>query len=224
MAKYPAAGTHLQYVDTAKWVSVGHVTSMAGPNLANETIEVTNLEQFYRQYISAKNYGGGEISIDVVFDPAVAGTHATLAGKVQTGEAIDWVICWPNFGVHTYAFDEADVSIITYKIAAVHTLFDGQPITFTKTLTLPAPLTDSAVYYSIDGGANTIQVASTNALAIAGTELVLTTDGDDGNTINYGSIATFPGFLKSVVPSGNQGGAIEGRMTIQVSGAVTLTP
>ena len=225
MAKYPASGTHLQYVDTGEWVNVGQITNIAGPNLANETVDVTGMETFHREFISAKNYGGGEIAIDVVFDPVALGAHATLAGKVQTGEAIDWVICWPNYAAHTIAFDEADMTVAADSInAPLHGLIAGRPITFTRTLSLPTPLLDNRVYYVIVDDADTLQIGDTNALAITATFIVLTDDGDDGNTIQYGSIATFPGFLKSVVPSGNQGGAITGRMTIQVSGAVTLTP
>lgn len=65
--------------------------------------------------------------------------------------------------------------------------YNGMPVTLTTTGTLPAPLAIATTYYVILIDANNIQLATTQANAVAGTEIILTGNGTGTNTvtINY---------------------------------------
>jgi len=81
----------------------------------------------------------------------------------------------------THTFVEADISVANNTITeANHGLTTGQTIVFTTTGTLPAELTPGTTYYVIVASSSTYKVATTLALAIAGTAIDLTDDGDAG--------------------------------------------
>lgn len=99
-------------------------------------------------------------------------------------------LSWPRplgFGVTNYNiyrrtgtdFVPADVSLAGDSITiADHGLETGQPIQFTNSGGgLPAPLVAGTVYYAIEVDPNEFQVAATEADALAGTEIDLTTQG-----------------------------------------------
>jgi hypothetical protein len=77
----------------------------------------------------------------------------------------------------------------------------GVPFTLSTTGALPVPLNSTDTYYAIRVDATHIRVATTYANAIAGTAIVLTTNGTPTNTITsvgqlqLGSVTTHPGTL-----------------------------
>lgn len=76
MANYAAYGTLLKLGGT----TVAGVTNIGGPGLTLETIDVTNHSSAsaWREFVGGLK-DGGEISVDIVFDPVDA-THRNASG------------------------------------------------------------------------------------------------------------------------------------------------
>lgn len=105
--------------------------------------------------------------------------------------AYSWGIVNVNFSVSTLS------SIIT--LANASNFPTGEPIQFTTTGTLPAPLVAGTTYYSIFIDSTHIKVATTFANAVAGNNILFTTGGTPTNTVTnngqlqQGQINTHPG-------------------------------
>lgn len=106
-------------------------------------------------------------------------SHPIVDGQAMfRGDArsTDPTLTWTNTDVST----GADTITITN-----HGLQTGLGFRVTTAGTLPAPLAINTTYFVIRVDANTIQVASSYANAIAGTELDLTTTGAGVSTLTY---------------------------------------
>lgn len=98
-------------------------------------------------------------------------------------------------------FTSADVATGTDNITLTgHNFVTLDKLQVTTSGTLPAPLAVSTDYYVINVGANTIQLATSAANAIAGTQINLTTAGTGTQTLNVrdedatsGALANFSG-------------------------------
>ena len=229
MAEYAAQGTLLQYGDGGApeaFSSVSHVKSITGPAISNAVVEVTALDDLGKEYISSGLYHGGEVTFTMVFDPLEGSNQLSLAVR-DSDTILNWALCWPNFAENELAFAVGDVNVtpadtITENAHGLHT---GQPIRFSSDGTpedLPDPLVSNVTYYVIWVDANTYAVAATNALAIAGTKITLTDAGTGNHSAWHGDKYLFAGNALSCTPSGAVGGAIEGSMTLNVTGTLTL--
>jgi len=79
-----------------------------------------------------------------------------------------------------------DTGTSTIDLVSAHWLITGTPIRLTTTGGLPSPLVINTTYYVIAASTTTIQVASSVANALAGTEITLTTQGGLSNLeFNY---------------------------------------
>jgi predicted secreted protein len=82
MAKYAAFGTILRIGSTSGsgGTAVANVTSIDGPELSLETIDVTTHDSTggWRQFIGGL-LDAGEVPLELVFDPAL-GTHRNASG------------------------------------------------------------------------------------------------------------------------------------------------
>lgn len=96
--------------------------------------------------------------------------NATLRGSDRTmcgGQAYKVLHC--ERGAPNFDFLDGDVSVANNTITeAAHTYAPGDLIRFTATVTLPAGLALSTDYFAVISDANTILVATTEALAAAG--------------------------------------------------------
>lgn len=87
-------------------------------------------------------------------------------------------------------FIGSNVSLVTGTITSTaHGLFQGQLVTLTTTGSLPTGLSTSTTYYVIYLTANTFQLASTAANALAGTPIVPTGAGTGTNTVVVTALA-----------------------------------
>lgn len=90
-------------------VEIAYVTNIGGPGLARDTLESTHHRStaMYRTFIKGLK-DGGEVSLDLNFDPANA-THNAAAGILADfANDVDistWVITWPDTGLTTWTFD-----------------------------------------------------------------------------------------------------------------------
>ena len=81
-----------------------------------------------------------------------------------------------------FIFVDGDVTVGTDKIAeTAHLLKTGDKGQFTSTGTLPAGLSLATDYYAIRNDADTFQIATTEALALAGTAVDITSAASGGN-------------------------------------------
>lgn len=143
--------------------------------------------------------------------PADAPTNYTLRGDLSLlafNSLVNLSAC--TFGgssdstaTSTHTFVEADISVGDNTITkANHGLTTGQTIVFTTTGTLPAELTPGTTYFVIVASSSTYKVATTLALANAGTAIDLTDDGDAGT-----HTATFQTYVPVRVNVGSADGA-----------------
>ncbi len=94
MAKYAAQGTVVQYEDPGAapgtFVTVAQITSISGPTLSAEEIDVTCMDVGggYRQFLPGFK-DGGELSFGLVFDPELS-DHKTFFGFFENNTQLTW--------------------------------------------------------------------------------------------------------------------------------------
>ncbi len=104
MTNYAAFGTLLKIAGT----TVAGVTNIGGPGLTLETIDVTNHSSAsaWREFVGGLK-DGGEISVDIVFDPAAA-THKNASGGLlyllTTRASASFTITFPDAAPTTWTF------------------------------------------------------------------------------------------------------------------------
>lgn len=110
MAAIDAFGTALQRSDMASsptFTEVANVTSISGPTISRETYDVTAHDQAddYREFIGGLK-DGGEISMDINFDPAGEVTHDDSTGllaDLEDTDARNYKLVFPD-GTTEWAF------------------------------------------------------------------------------------------------------------------------
>lgn len=96
----------------------------------------------------------------------------------------------------TCAAASVDTGADTFTVAS-HGLATGDVITFGSSSTLPAGLVENSPYYVIRVSTNAFSVASSLALALAGTDIDLTTQGSGTHKILIGDYSSLVGFVAS---------------------------
>lgn len=229
LTEHPAQGTLIQYGDGGspeKFTTVAHVREIGGPAVANPTIDCTDLADVARQRISSALVDGAEITLSVFADlDADTPVHDTLIDKAVAGTQNNWSICWPILttadGARTGTFDTIGTGSDQIDMAAAHLLHTGQPVRLTTTGALPSPLAINTTYYAIYVDADSIKLATTNANAVAGTAIDLTTTGSGTNKFVAGGVFTFAARVVSAEPAAARGEALLGTLTLAISGTVT---
>ena len=82
MAEYAVAGTLLTWGGT----TIGNIQSFGGIGLTNETIDVSDIGETVKSYISAKLYGAEPVTAEVFFDPGLA-IHTQMVADLKSGTA-----------------------------------------------------------------------------------------------------------------------------------------
>lgn len=100
MAKYSAFGTELKKGAT----SIAQVSAISGPGLSLDTEDVTShdSEDGWEEVVGTI-LRSGEISLDLVFDPAEA-THVALWTDMESREANTYSLVFPDDANTTWAF------------------------------------------------------------------------------------------------------------------------
>jgi hypothetical protein len=141
-----------------------------GPTI---TIDLSDLYKIYKVTIGATGrilalinaYSGRRFLVHVGQDP--------------TGNRT--ITQWPN---KTSTFAPSDVTIGTDVIVVGRNIPTGTPIKFSTTGTLPTGLTAATKYYAINSTSTAIKVATTLALAQAGTQIDITGTGSGTHTLS----------------------------------------
>lgn len=131
MASYGAYGTLFKQGST----TIGQVRSVSGPSLSKETIDVTHLSSTsrYREFISSLR-DGGEITIEYLFDPALA-SHELIEDAYNADTATTYSVVFSDAAPTTWSFSaictgiepaaalgDALVASATFKLTGVPTL------------------------------------------------------------------------------------------------------
>lgn len=212
--------TLLQYGDGGTpelFTTLAEVTSLEPPEATAKEVEVTSHDSEAAEFILSY-VDEGEISGECNF---VNDATQTAARAKVGGTASNWQMCFPLWGASTVTFT-ANAS--TDRLSATsHQLRTGQPVQFASTGTLPAPLEAGTTYYVIFVDANTIEVAATNAAAVAGTKVDITDTGTGTHTINKSKRLSFSGLVKSDKSNAPLDGQLGVVFGIKITGSANLS-
>lgn len=224
---HAAQTTDLQVGDGAvpeKFTTLGELVSVAGPSMTHDMIDVSNLASAAKAFLAAGAVDSGEVGLELNFDEDAV-DHAALITRITDGASTNYQLCWSNLDGNNFAFVPADVTVAADTITEnAHGLTTGQPIYFGTDDTMPAPLVAGTTYYAIYVDANTIEVAATNANAVAGTQIDLTTQGVGNHACYYGDRHDFAAYVVNMTPSGPVGDKLSGSATLKITGAITPVP
>ena len=97
MVEYAAKNTVISWGGT----TVGQLTSFNGMGVSAETLDVSDLDDTAKQYITSGLYGAAEVSVDAHFDPGLA-IHGQCAADVLTGTARVLAVTFPDAATTDY--------------------------------------------------------------------------------------------------------------------------
>ena len=184
--------TEIQYGDGAtpeEFTTVAEVFGIDPPEAASETGDVTSHDSTKAEFINVGCVDEGEISLDCNW---VNDTTDTAVRAKLGGAASNWQLCLPNWGARTATFTANVNDTLT---ATDHGLTTGQPFRVSTSNTLPDPLAASTTYYAIYLTADTFKAATTNANAVAGTPVNITSTGTGTQTLQAGNKLSFAGLV-----------------------------
>ena len=219
-----AHGTLVQYGDAAspeKFTTLAEVVTIDPPEQAAPEIDVTSHDSVANEYILSSCEDSGEFSIEANYIGDA--TDTAVLGKLA-GAATNWQLCFPNWGAGpktgtfttTFATDIVNV--------ATHGLTTGQPVRVTTSgADLPAPLAIGTTYYVIYVAAGTFKLATTNALAVAGTEITITDDGTGTHTLQVGTRLSMAALVKTHKLNTDRTDKIGVNIGVRVTDALTIT-
>jgi hypothetical protein len=121
-------------------------------------------------------------------------------GSAAAGEVGQYISGANVGGADVPAFNFTATASSPVLNATAHGLYPYAAIAFATTGALPAPLAAATTYYVLGGAAltaNTFQVATTIANALAGTAISMTSAGSGTNSTTYGPLAS--GVAKDVL-------------------------
>jgi len=180
-------GLQLRAIDNS--VNVGYIEMMRCKHNEVHTHAINGLDAGDTGSINDIVFNGGDWSVGVW--PLGVTTHATVQGHV-----------WDNWASRVdVTVDAVDTTnnILTFTSAANHELRDGDPIgAFASTGALPGGIAGSTLYYAIRIDSTRLLLATTRALALAGTALNITSTGS-------GTITATPGSGAIIADSGPTG-------------------
>jgi len=221
-----AQGTVIQRGDAATpelFTTIGEVAGVSGPSFHHESLDVTDLDDAVKVFLPAITYDSGEVSLDIHFEADNA-EHNQMLTDIKAGTQRNFQICYGNLTDNNFAFVPADVTVLNDTIDEnAHGLTTGQPVRVGTDDTLPDPLVANTTYYVIWDSANTIQLATTNANAVAGTQIDLTDQGVGNHALYYGTRYDFAAGVADFVPSAAVEDKLSGTATYKITGAVTVT-
>lgn len=134
-----AFGTQLERSDMAAtpvFTAIANVTSIKGPELSRDTIDVTahNSAEAWREFVGALK-DAGEVSLDVNYDPA---SHDTLIADFDDADPRDYKLVFPVTPAVTWSikalltgfsaeapFDDKLAASITLKVSGKPTIGAG---------------------------------------------------------------------------------------------------
>lgn len=126
--------------DPATFTEVANVSSISGPSISRETIDVTahDSPDAYREFLGGLK-DPGEISLELNWDPEDT-THADLASDLDDTVARDWRLILPGDIAYweftafltafetSYPIDDKITGSATLKITSKPTLTLGAPV------------------------------------------------------------------------------------------------
>jgi len=171
------------------WQLYNLIWTMAKPYDTGSTFNA--IAQMYTSGGVAANYGGSAIG-DFNANKALALTQ--MMGRIVMGTAPDAAVIAQTWNQTFTASNSAGALLITASTTVF--MFKGQPVSFTTTGTLPGNIVANAIYYVTlvnVAGANTFQVATTYANALAGTPVVAFTTTGANSTLHLDGTGTITG-------------------------------
>lgn len=217
-----AIGTQLQYGDDGSgWTTIAEVTAIHGPGLKRDMIDVTSHDSIdgWREFVAGLA-DGGEVTFDINFLPADT-TQKAQYGDLAGASNQSFRICWPDFAATTKTFTaDAGTDVLT---AAGHGVFTGQPVTFSTSGALPAPLEAGRPYFIYKLDDNTFNACLTNVLSLVPTQVDLTSAGTGTQTMNVGTTWEFSGKITGFEPAAEVDAVLRATLTIKLTGVPSFS-
>ena len=214
--------TLIQYGDGATpelFTTVAEVREIDPPEQTAPEIDATSHDSSAAEYILSSCEDSGEFTIAANF----LGDATATAVRGDLGAAArNWQLCFPNFGARTLTFTaNAGDDKLT---ATAHGLTTGQPVQVsTSASDLPEPLVANTTYYAIYDAANTLLLATTNANAVAGTQIDITDTGTGTHTLQIGNRLSMAALVKGHKLDSPREDALAVNYTVRVTDAITIT-
>jgi predicted secreted protein len=103
MAAITANGSKFYWNDDGETspadVEIGQIISITGPSVSVATIETTDLQDTAKTFIAGM-YDGGEVAIEVSYDPDTASSpdsnHTDMTADILAGQAGYWKVEWSD--------------------------------------------------------------------------------------------------------------------------------
>jgi len=108
MAKVVCKGTIIKQTISMALTAVAQVISIEHSGAESETFDATTLDTVGagKEYLKTDYSEGGSISMEVFWDPALAG-HQTITDEITTPSEVAWEMTFADTGVTTMAFTAA---------------------------------------------------------------------------------------------------------------------
>ena len=217
-----AHATKVQYGDGGSpelFTTLAEVVEIEPPEQTATEIDATSHDSSSTEAILSSCVDNGEFNIDANF--VNDATDTAVRGKLG-GSASNWQLCFPNWGARTATFTTTFATDIV--TSASHGLTTGQPIRVsTSASDLPAPLAAGTTYYVIWVDANTFKLATTNALAVAGTNITITDDGTGTHTLQIGNRLSMASLVKTHKLAAGRTDKLAVNFAVRVTGDLTVT-
>lgn len=102
MAEYASKNTVIEWSDGTNTATL-NVVSFGGPSVSADTIEVSDLSDTYKQFISAGLSDSGELTCEVNLDPSTSGDHDEILDACAAGTSGTMNIQFPDATTVTYS-------------------------------------------------------------------------------------------------------------------------
>jgi len=213
-----AHGSELQYGDAAgteKFTTVTENTVITPGEATSETADVTSHDSAADEFVNIGVVDEGEYDVEGIWS---ASTSQEAVRAKLGGAKGNWQLCTPNWGKRTKDFTTDFTTDLVS--AATHLLTTGQPVRLTTSAAdLPDPLVIDTTYYVIWVSADTLKLAATNALAVAGTPINLADDGAGTHTLQIGTRIDMAAVSTSYKILAERGDVIRHGFKFKVTGA-----
>ena len=108
MAKYSGYDVLLKVNQGGSYVAMAQVRDLGGPSLKQDTVETTHRDGNKWREFAGGLKDGGEVTFDVVYDPALdshkAGAAPGFVHMLNNGTVGDFQLVWPTTPAQTCTF------------------------------------------------------------------------------------------------------------------------
>lgn len=203
------------------FTTVAEVTSISAPALKRDRVDASFMESAAaaREFIY-NLLDAGEITLELNFIP-LDPTQVDLETQLTTPAATfrTYRIAWPDMSAQALTATESGN---VWTTSGNHNFNTPQPVSFSTTGTLPAPLVPGAYYVARYASADTFTLFNNSADAVANTNEITLTGGSGTHTVHSGTVWTFEALVTGIEPTAKIDDKLAANITFQITGLPTI--